>query len=83
MTVKMIKRLQYNTNATVDGRYGTTQRYSTLQTLQSQIKHRQIIQQFMNEILAWTMILTLTMEIFLIMSPFLKTLPQICNDPFI
>ena len=67
MTVKMIKRLQYNTNATVDGRYGTTQRYSTLQTLQSQIKHRQIIQQFMNEILAWTMILTLTMEIFLIM----------------
>ena len=67
MTVKMIERLQYNTNATVDGRYGTTQRYSTLQTLQSQIKHRHIIQQFMNEILAWTMILTLTMEIFLIM----------------
>ena len=67
MTVKMIERLQYNTNATVDGRYGTTQRYSTLRTLQSQIKHRHIIQQFMNEILAWTMILTLTMEIFLIM----------------
>ena len=67
MTVKMIERLQYNTNATVDGRYGTTQRYSTLQTLQSQIKHRYIIQQFMNKILAWTMILTLTMEIFLIM----------------
>ena len=70
MTVKMIERLQYNTNATVDGRYGTTQRYSTLQTLQSQIKHRHIIQQFItltNEILAWTMILTLIMEIFLIM----------------